>query len=314
MLLLFKTVLYLRILAIGRGLLEVGWWRLLLLVALIIWAVFRLVAFQNPHAWLLAMAIIITGLHASRNDRFFLQTLTPHWAWLMRTEYLLLSLPFCIGMTAEAYWQGLLAWLILIGVLPYIQVFALLKWEQLHLLSWLPAHMYEWKAGLRKHGWIVLAIWILAALFYWAFVVQVALWLFYLIIVGYFYFVCEPRIWLELQGAMQARRFLWRKIKYACIAALIGAAPFGLLILFCHPLQAGFILLGMLLTGAYMSYAVLSKYALYAEARSLEPFIVHHFIFVGSCIVPVLLPVAAYFWWSNYGKAHRNLAALLSHA
>jgi hypothetical protein len=314
MLPVIRTILYLRVVALGRSLRDLGWWRLLLLLSFVLWAAFRLVALQSPLALLLAVAGIIGALHFTRSDRFFLQTLTSQWAWLMRTEYTMLSLPFFIGMIIWAYWQGVFVWLILLWLLPDAQMPAVQNSGAVRLFSRLPADMYEWKAGLRKNRWILLALWILAGFFYWTIVAQVALLLLYLLIVGSFYVFCEPRVWLDMQGAAQSQLFLWRKVKKACIATAFGALPFYLLMGIFHRQQAWLVAPSLLVACAYISYAVFLKYALYAEGKSLEPFMLHHFIFVGSCAVPVFLPVAAYFWWSNHRKARQNLSDLFDYA
>lgn len=314
MLPVIRTILYLRAVALVRSLRDLGLWRLLLLLSFVLWAAFRLIALQSPQAFLLTAIVIIVGLHFSRSDRFFLQTLTPQWAWLMRTEYALLSLPFFIGMITWAYWQGMLIWLVVWWLLPDAQMPAMRNTGSLHLFNRFPADMYEWKAGLRKNGWILLAVWVLAVFFYWAMVAQVALLLLYLLIIGSFYIFCEPRVWLDMQGAVQSQVFLWHKVQKACLAAAIGALPFYLLIAIFHWQQAWLTLPLLLVACAYISYAIFLKYALYAEGRSLEPFMLHHLIFVGSCVVSVFVPVAAFFWWSNYRKARQNLSDLFNHA
>jgi len=314
MLPIIRTILYLRIVALRRSLLSLGWWRLLLLLAFVLWVAFHLVTLQSPFALLLTAIIIIAGLHFSRNDCFFLQTLSSQWAWIMRTEYALLSLPFFIGMITWVYWKGLIAWLIMLWLLPDMQMPVVRSSGTVLICNLLPADMYEWKAGLRKNGWIITALWVLAGLFYWAIVAQVALLLLYLLITGSFYVSCEPRIWLDMQEAAQLRRFLWQKVKTAFVGTIGGALPFYLLISIFHWQQSWLITPFLLIAFVYVSYAVFLKYALYAEGRSLEPFMLHHLIFVSSCAVPVFLPIAAYFWWSNYRKACRNLSDLLSHA
>lgn len=314
MLPVIRTILYLRVVALVRSLRDLGWWRLLLLLSFVMWAAFRLVALQSPLALLLTVAVIAAGLHFSRSDRFFLQTLTPHWVWVMRMEYAMLSLPFFIGMMMWDYWQGIFVWLMVWWLLPDAQMPAVRNTGAVNLFGRLPAGMYEWKAGLRKNGWILLAVWVLAGLFYWAIVAQVALLLLYMLIIGSFYVSCEPRIWLDIQEAAQSRVFLQQKVKKACVATAIGALPFYLLIAIFHWQQAWLIAPLVFIVYAYISYTVFLKYALYAEGRSLEPFMLHHLIFVGSCAVPVFLPVAAYFWWSNHHKARRNLSDLFSHA
>lgn len=314
MLLLIKTLLGLRMVALRRGLFALGRWYLLLSVGLVIWAFFRLAALQNPQVWLFAAAVIIGGVHLSRNDRFFLQTLTPQWAWLMRTEYALLALPFMAGITAWMYWQGIAVLLVFVWLLPYARKPTFIYGQAVHKRRLLPAHMYEWQAGMRKNSWILGGIWILAVLFYWALIAQIAFLLLYWLIIGSFYLECEPRIWLDLQNAADSHRFLRQKIKNAVAAAVVGSMPFCVLIGVFHAPQAWLIVPLLLLMSAYVGYAVCLKYALYSEGRSLEPFMLHHLIFVGSCAVLPLLPVAVYWGWSNYGKARRNLSDLFSHA
>ncbi|WP_448519366.1 hypothetical protein [Rhodoflexus sp.] len=312
--LLAKTLLSLRMAALRRSLLHFGWWRLLLLAALVFWAIFRLVALQSPLAWLSTALVMIGGLHFGRNDRFFLQTLSPDWAWLMRAEYMLLAFPFLVAMAQYLYWQGIVALLILLWLLPDMYKPAFDYKQTGNRLALLPARMYEWRAGLRRNGWMIISIWLLAAIFYWALVAQVAFLLLYLLIIGSFYISCEPRIWLDLQNAADTRRFLWQKIKQSLALTVLGSLPFYLLIGVFHIQQAWLIVLCLVLTSAYISYAIFLKYALYSEGRSLEPFMLQHLIFVGSCAVPVLLPIAVYFGWSNYRKARRHLSDLFGYA
>lgn len=311
---LVGVLLYLRLLAVFRSLHSLGWWRLLLLLALTAWATFLLAAFQAPWAWLLTALVITGGIQMSRNDCFFLQTLSPHWAWLMRAEYALLALPFWLGMAARGYWQGAAALTALIGVMPYFRIPTVRGSLVSHVLRLLPAEMYEWKAGLRKNGLLAAVLWLISPFFYWTAAGQAVFMLLYLLAVGSFYLTCEPRIWLSLQNAADSRRFLWQKIKNACIAAAVGGLPFCIPIIVFHVRYAWLAAAFVLLAFAYVSYAVLLKYALYAEGRSLEPFMLHHFIFVIGCATIIMLPAAVYFWQSNRTKAYRHLSNLFSDA
>ncbi|MCS6968973.1 MAG: hypothetical protein RMJ44_11485 [Cytophagales bacterium] len=313
---LIIALVRLRAMAFKRSLSQLGSKRLAILLALCAWIVLRLIAFQSLQIWLSTAAVIILALHWVRNDIFFLRTLTPAWRWLVRVEYVLLAIPPVALMLAAKYLQGVAALLMFIFLLPCLQFFFPGGGNYFNklLTKFFPANMYEWKAGLRRNQWLLSGMYILAILLHSVLEGQLILSLLCTIVVGSFYLDCEPRLWLELQDAFAAKKFLWRKIKEGCKGSVLTQLPFVVCIATVHFRQIWLVAFLLLMAGACIAYAICLKYALYEQERSLEPFLLHHLIFVMSLATGAFFPVAVYLAWRAYRNACQHLTDLFNHA
>ncbi|WP_460583667.1 hypothetical protein [Hymenobacter arcticus] len=264
-----------RLILLGRLLLEIGWLRLLLAVPLLLLGLLQTLASlsKQPHGlWAVPLLVgwTVLGAHRQRADAQWLATVAPaHRPWLA-WEYALLTLPMALGLLAlRAYGPA--------ALLPGLAA----------LVAWVPparppaATRHRWRSLFRSEAfeWVggaraTKALWIwplLVALAAWqrasalAPIVALVAWL---LVVLVCFGTPEPVTMLAL-AARTPRQFLRRRMALGLGYAAATALPFWLL-LGAGPAGWGSALGVALFWLTLAGMVILTKYAFYPNASHIR--------------------------------------------
>ncbi len=288
-----------------RIFLELGWWRSFFIIGLLMFGLSRLFALQSFYTILTIHLLFIISLHLTRSDKTFLvQTPLPH-ALIFTVEYAVLSLPFLIYFLVHQAFIPFCTVLIGIFLLGFVKFHIKTKPLQSVSFAWIPAHIFEWRAGLRVSWLFLLLMYLLAVVFYAHETVLILCWVLLIIFFSTFYLQAEGRVLLQLPQ-LPARTFLFEKAKDYLVLSFLFLSPIYMLFFINHIQlwQVGVILI--LLSLCLPFFVVFQKYASWQAHISLQPNIFLHLLFLASFALPFLFPVGVFLLIRAYYKAIRN--------
>ncbi len=117
---------------------------------------------QNLYV-LAIMALLLFILHYQRQDRRFLHINVEYKNLIICCEYIILTLPIVTFLAIHKFWLysiGMLTISILLGLVPMIKKKHQKKTLNTLIQRKIPDNAYEWKAGVRRYFWYLLASWI----------------------------------------------------------------------------------------------------------------------------------------------------------
>ena len=279
------------------------------LVALVLLLFFYVSALQRFSPWLIAglIGFLLLSIHTTRLDKTFLSVVGISAAQVFFVEYLLLALPFLVPLLLQNHWQPALLLFGITSFLPFLNVRITdtsrrFSW----LVAWLPADMFEWKSGLRKHFFPVLIIYAIALVCY-SFTVATPIALLLLTLISCdFYVKTESREMLEA-FEMPPGKLLQLKLKNQLKMFWLMCLPLLLVFIFFHGAYWYVLPVVMLLCSALQMLSILLKYAIYSPHEGLQG----NFLLIGLSIifffVPFLLPLPFLWIIKYYKKAMHNL-------
>ncbi|MBC6609538.1 hypothetical protein H8B15_01310 [Hymenobacter sp. BT507] len=149
-----NAYLLLRLRIVGRHLLELGWWRLLLLGAMLLAVSSKVLLTAAHHAagqWavpLLGMWLCLSA-HWRRNDLAFLQAVAPAFRQWLAVEYALLLSPAEVVLLAHGRVGAAVATVLAAAAVPWLPVPAVRVRKQ-GRSSLFRAEAFEWVGGWRQ--------------------------------------------------------------------------------------------------------------------------------------------------------------------
>lgn len=301
-----RNFLWIRCKMAYRILLELGWWRSFFVIGSLAFGVSKIFALQNFHVALAVSLLIIVPLHFARNDKAFLSQTPLYAPVLFMAEYLLLSSFFLIYFLANQAFIHFFTLLVCIFFLSFVKVS--IRTKQLQSLSFvlIPAHIFEWRAGLRISWLFLLLVYLLALIFYAYETVLILCWILLIASFSTFYLQAEGRILLQLaQDSPHA--FLFGKVKDYLILSLIFLSPIFILFFINHIqlwLVGAILLMLSLLTPFFV---VFQKYASWQAHISLQQNMILHLLFLVSFVLPFLFPVGIFLLIRSYRRAVKNI-------
>ena len=248
----------------------------------------------------------ILSLHFYRKDLPFLAQLSYRLPILLLLEYMLAASPFFLLFIAyhnSAALLGLASCILLCSLLPEIKIkpSSLFGHQQ---LSFIPLTFFEIRLGFRsKLPWVIgmasiglASPWLLGLLPVLVF--------FYSVMLVSFFDHFEPKEQIEV--ALK-KTFLSRKIFSNILFFQLTLSPYYLVFLLFHNSYWYFILLMMLYSSLWISFAIAFKYANYSpfRAKAYSSTIVS--IFGIIALIPYLLPVNILLLVWYIFKANKNL-------
>jgi len=250
---------------------------------------------------------LLLSIHTTRLDKTFLSITGVRPTLVFLIEYLVLGLPFLVPFLIQNQWQPALLLLAVTLSLPLLNIRLTEASRRFTwITAWVPAAMFEWKSGLRKHFFSLLFIYTVALLCY-QFTIATPLALLLLTLFSCdFYMETESREMLEA-FEMPAGKLLWFKLKNQLALFWALCLPLILVFLIFHGNYWYVLSVVTVLCSALQVLSILLKYAIYSPHEGAQG----NFLLIGLSIifyfVPFLLPLPFLWMIKYYKKALNNL-------
>lgn len=295
-----------------RILQSVGWGYVLIIVPILLFIFgFRLMELLiGSEMWAggLLLALPVLSLHLGRKDHHFLRQIAPYSyrAPLFFCEYLLLLLPvwgalLYLGRGDVALVFGLATLLIAMLDMAWMPA---VKWIALPL-RWVPLRAFEWRAGLRKTGILILFFLLIGLIAsHWVWSIPGTL-IICAMFSASFYQDLESKEMVE--GPFDVSTLLWQKIG---LHSVLFHAIFSLsyLVYFIRHSELWWILvLSILAVELLLSFSILVKYANWLPNREKHSAQTMIAVFSVGLLIPYLAPASLLLWAYYFRKASKRL-------
>jgi hypothetical protein len=267
---------------------------------------------DNTQQNFVIIALVFIAIVWFQNSRRDLNFITNYFGrtWLQTSiNYNLSVLPISLGFVLKGEWRYTFLLLISISFLPLLKIQSSSpKLNFIHKI--IPDEQFEWLSGIRSNFLFLIVLGIAVVFFspVKLFAI-VALFVFNTVLAG-FYGYFEPRLMLNPQN-LSIKKFLSLKIKFFVKVILITNIPI-LVVNSIFNTEAAlfnlFFLLGFILLAATSVYI---KYATYKPNESMG-FSMDYLILIFSVILPYLLPLGIFIFFSTRKKAAHNLLNYLN--
>lgn len=310
---MIRALLKIRLKQIYRGIIGIGLIRFIFLVGLVGFLGFALYVKSSDKLtsqYLSAgFLLLIMFVHSKRGDKLFLKSHFSNYKTLMLAEYVILSIPVLCCFLIHKQWVAISQ---LTGLLIIINIDLKARNSNLNtkLQKLIPDDAFEWKAGIRKQFFIIVPIWIIAALTsFFIGSVPIAIFILGITILSFFE-KCEP-YQILLSFELSATKLLILKVKR--LLQLFSTLVIPLLVLFIVfnpdkwyvPVAEYFIFCSLLI------YTIMTKYAFYEP--NIKSSAAQIYIALGALggIIPFFLPVVWLLTIFFYSKLVNNLKFFL---
>ncbi len=303
-----KTFIQIRFKQALRIIQEIGWIRSLLIFPVIFF--FFIGTFEQLIQSKLMIGVLLFSLlsmHINRKDGLFLKIAQVNPYPLYVCEYLLLFAPFWLGYIGFGKWLSLLYLLSGIFIIPLLS-FSLttIKWRSTIAFDWLPAALFEWKAGLRQYGYWAVLLYVFAVVFSSHIAVVPLTLLLLTWLTNAFYMEGEDRQLLEV-FQLPAKAFLRMKCIHQLTIFWLLLLPLVVLFLFFHFSYWYILLYFSLFSLALQIFSIIFKYALYEPNSDLSSNSLFIALFSMGFIMPFFIPLPFIMAVRYYRKAINNL-------
>jgi hypothetical protein len=258
--------------------------------------------------WILVgvVAAGIFAIHQLRPDKRFVSIVSKGPLCIFASEYLVLTSPVIIFLfLTKNFIQGII---LFISILCISLINKVLK--QNNGLSYFSKHLphgaFEWRAGMRKRGGLIVLFYLLALAFSWVRIAPVILLFFALTAIAEFFRECEPLSILTLSRD-NTTVFLRKKIGQSLSIYSIFTVPIVIL-------SAVFVPDIWYVAPAFFVFAclniinfILAKYAFYHPNFDTGAGGVLNTLSLFGCVVPFFAPIAFFLIFWNYHKAKPKL-------
>lgn len=306
---MIRALLKIRLKQIYRGIIGIGLIRFIFLVGLVGFLGFALYVKSSDKLtsqYLSAgFLLLIMFVHFKRGDKLFLKSHFSNYKTLMLAEYVILSIPVLCCFLIHKQWVAISQ---LTGLLIIINIDLKARNSNLNtkLQKLIPDDAFEWKAGIRKQFFIIVPIWIIAALTsFFIGSVPIAIFILGITILSFFE-KCEP-YQILLSFELSATKLLILKVKR--LLQLFSTLVIPLLVLFFVfnpdkwyiPVAEYFIFCSLLI------YTIMTKYAFYEP--NIKSSAAQIYVALGALggMIPVFLPVVWLMTIFFYSKSVNKL-------
>ncbi len=304
-----KLYIKIRCLQAFRFLQDAGWFNVLLLLpiaGIVLLALLEQSLYGDFPATGLVVLITAGSIHLQRKDSDFLHRLGPS-SWLLRwIDYLLLAIPFIISLLIVASYRDIALVLL---VLPFLALIrppeGLFVFRNTIAMDFLPIEAIEWRAALRKNGWWLLLVYLLALGMSKHEISGIGITLVLAIAAMGFYDKLEEKELMEV--FLPIDRFLQRKAYWQALVFHGLLLPHYLLFLYFHLAYWYLLLVAVLVGQSMLCFALFYKYAQWRphQYKAYNQMAVG--FYTGGLIVPFLAPASLFYCWVYYRKAQKNL-------
>ncbi len=287
------ALLYIRLKQLYRSFKGGGIFRFIFFICLVVFL--GVLLFQNMSDKTISQYItlsfigLILYIHLKRADKVFLKSHFANYKTLMFAEYIVLSIPVLVCILLHKQWISLLYF----SALPIIVHLDIkTKYSSLNtkLQKLIPSDAFEWKAGLRKQFFILVPLWVIAAVTsFFIGSVPIAILIFGVAIISYFE-KCEP-YQILLSYELNAKKLIQHKIKRQIqLFSIITIPLIGLFLLF-HANRWYIPLAEYAIFCFIHIYMLLTKYAFYESNKNTSAPQAYGIIGMFGFIFPIFLPV-----------------------
>lgn len=247
-------------------------------------------------------------LFAARKDIIFLKKLYADFRLLLFLEYVLSVFPFLITSLIKGCLQYSIGILVTCCLFSFFPLQYSGKISRGLKLTFLNPLSFEWKAGIRKSGWLMLLLWILSmSLVSYPAISLVLIWIIHSVIIS-FYQSFEGKD-IVRSSDLSARQFLFQKIKSGVVLQLaIQVLPLTLYFVFNQ--EHWWIILFLIFQSMLsVGFSVIVKYAYWDPSNSSSPSSLYQSLAIISFLIPFLIPVPIILAGMRYNSAIRKLNA-----
>ncbi len=306
---MIRALLIIRWKQIYRAVNEIGLFRVVFLAGLFAFFVLFLYtkASNTLSSRLLSIGFLflIWIIHVKRGDKLFLKSHFSNYKLLILSEYLILSLPVMLLIVIHQQWISLIGslglWLIINFDLKIKHLSLNTKLQEL-----IPSDSFEWKAGLRKHFYILVPLWIIAMATSF-FVASVPIAIFILGLLMFSFFENGESSQILLSYEYSPKKLILHKMKRQIQLFSISVLPLiGMFLLFNF--DKWYIPVAEYLIFCFLHiYLITAKYTFYEpNKRSPAVQILGGIGLVGG-IIPIFLPVVWFLTIWFFHKSVNNL-------
>ena len=249
-----------------RGILGLGLLRTLFIIPFIAYLFFAIFLWSANSETALFMAIgtlaIFGIIQVRRGDKKFLELHFHNFNTIFYAEYMVLAIPILFCFAYHLEWKPIL--IITLGLLGIIHIKNRTKQITLnsHIQRIIPDKSFEWKAGIRKQFLFIFPLWSLTLLFS-PFVASVPIGIFILGLLSTSLYENNEPYQMILLYELNARQFLWMKIKNQIKIFTLITIPLTLSFAIFHPQYWYIPVIELLFLILIQTYTVLAKYAFY---------------------------------------------------
>jgi len=306
----YLSILQIRIKQVYRAVSDLGLFRTLFVIALIIFLMMALYTYISQAAWSkwISAAYIFTLLllHIKRPDYRFLKINAVNHHALLFLEYLLLSIPLLICQVYFRFFD--LAGITILGliVIPFVDISYKRKGLNNRLIKAIPDEAFEWKSGIRKYFLFVATAW-LAGISTSGYIGSVPAVIIILgLVVINFYGSGEP-LTILISPELSPKRFLFRKLLIAQTIISFMILPLVLAFIVFHSELWYIPLIEFLFISFILWYVIFLKYAFYQPNKQLVAGQLFTAIGAMSVFLPFLIPLTCALSVRFYFKSISNL-------
>jgi hypothetical protein len=311
---LFLTLFRIRLSQFRRIIIELGVWRSMLLAYFLY--LFANVLISKTGSWegslsvWIGSGLLVFSIQASRPDKNFLKLLRTRLFWIYWLEYIFLLMPVCVAWLFSPF--PYFSLFLIISVLPIC--FWQKTWKEIlppsFRTSFLPAHAFEWKSGIRRSG-VFAVLTTAAGLYFSSYTGSIPIALLVLtLITNSFYSEGESLLLLE-QYAPKAAPFIRKKISRQLVLFGLISSPLSFTFLVLHFDYAWVLAVVFLMSSLIQLFAVLAKYAFFRPQSDLPTAAMLTFAAMFCYVVPFLAPIPLVMNAWLYRRAEQNLTAYL---
>lgn len=245
---------------------SMSWPYRLVLLFLVLWAVtgMKVKASQDDGSLIMptAFLLVILSIHWFRPDYEFLRIYFSDHMKICWVEYLLISAPMLVGLALSSHSYLLPIYILALLVFIWLVQPSRRGAGKARGLKFIPATYFEWKSGLRKYYYPMLAFWLIGLFFSF----HMAAGILSILIIGLislgFYDQCESEAMLLAPQASPVGYLLSRIKGLILISGGIYLPHLVLFVVF-HPQHWYVIMILTLVTMSYQLYALTIKYAFF---------------------------------------------------
>lgn len=306
---MIKALIKIRFKQLYRGIIGIGLIRMIFLIGLLGFVVLLMFSQLSkiPNAYYITVAylLMVTFIHIKRQDKLFLKSHFINYKLIYLAEYFLIIIPIQFFLVFHFHWILAVSVLVGIGVIVNYDYKPTQRSINTKIQKFISNDCFEWKAGIRKMLFPIIAIWIIGlCTSFFTGSVPIVIFIFGIIPLS-FYDKGEP-FQMILAYEMSTNKFLFYKIKLQIILFSILTIPLIAVFLIFHfelwyvPVIEYFLFVSLHI------YFILTKYAFYepnsksAAAQSFGAYgAIGTIIFV---FIPVVWLLSIWFYFKSHKK------------